>query len=188
MTLSGRVRYAFHALAIDERRKPFTPTLWQQPAEDQGKNWLEQAWFSGVHSNVGGGYADAGVSDITLKWMIEHAQLAGLEFIPAFVARLKPNHLGKVYDSLDGPMKALGEYTRVLDEMRTREEDGQSSNTRTWEYVHHTAKQRHDETLASPNEWDPENFAQYSARKTPEPQFFDYLPRTHNWPIEQLQH
>jgi hypothetical protein len=34
VTLSGRVEHAFHALAIDERRKPFAPTLWEVPDAD----------------------------------------------------------------------------------------------------------------------------------------------------------
>ena len=61
--LSTHVDGAFHALAIDEKRKAFVPTLWaQQP--HAGNQVLEQVWFSGVHSDVGGGYAASGLSDI----------------------------------------------------------------------------------------------------------------------------
>ena len=71
--LSTHVDGAFHALAIDEKRKAFVPTLWtQQP--HAGNQVLEQVWFSGVHSDVGGGYADSGLSDIALLWMMAKAR------------------------------------------------------------------------------------------------------------------
>lgn len=61
-SLSSRVDAAFHAVALDERRKAFVPTLWQplQEAPQTGEQRVEQVWFSGVHSDVGGGYAERG--------------------------------------------------------------------------------------------------------------------------------
>jgi hypothetical protein len=79
--LSTRVNGAFHALAIDERRKAFEPTLWhQQPGADQQE--LRQVWFTGVHCDIGGGYAETGLSDIALLWMADRAREYGLEFQP----------------------------------------------------------------------------------------------------------
>jgi len=77
--LSRYVLNAFQALAIDERRRPFKPTLWvrQDDAPDQT---LEQVWFAGVHSDVGGGYQDVGLSEIALLWMAEKARSCGLAF------------------------------------------------------------------------------------------------------------
>ena len=76
--LSGVVENAFHALAIDERRTPFVPTLWMhKPKPGQT---VEQVWFSGVHSDVGGGYPESGLSDIALDWMIGKARGVGLAF------------------------------------------------------------------------------------------------------------
>jgi uncharacterized protein (DUF2235 family) len=82
---------ACHALAIDERRSEFPPTLWTStPAPNQT---IKQVWFCGVHSDVGGGYAtensDDGttLSDITLGWMIKNATDLGLEVAPAAVAQ-----------------------------------------------------------------------------------------------------
>lgn len=73
--LSGSVRNAFHALAIDERRAPFTPTLWyEKPKPGQT---MEQRWFVGVHSDVGGGYPEPGLSDIALDWMLDRAATVG---------------------------------------------------------------------------------------------------------------
>jgi uncharacterized protein (DUF2235 family) len=81
------VKNAYQALAIDERRIEFPPTLWtSQPAAGQ---ILEQIWFTGVHCDVGGGYADdpsteTALSDVTLSWMMSKAWALGLETDPGF--------------------------------------------------------------------------------------------------------
>jgi uncharacterized protein (DUF2235 family) len=79
--LSTRVSNAFHALAIDEKRKNFEATLWHQQAGSKGQV-LEQVWFPGVHSDVGGGYAETEnqLSDIALQWMLEKAESCNLNF------------------------------------------------------------------------------------------------------------
>jgi hypothetical protein len=83
--LSTWVDGAFHALAIDERRAVFEPTLWhQQPgaADREPKQELKQVWFTGVHCDIGGGYPNSSLSDIALLWMAERAREYGLEFLP----------------------------------------------------------------------------------------------------------
>jgi uncharacterized protein (DUF2235 family) len=85
--LHPNIRNAYHALAIDERRPEFPATLWTgDPAPGQT---IEQVWFCGVHSDVGGGYGGSGVvgvstalSDITLGWMMNKAQGLGLVISP----------------------------------------------------------------------------------------------------------
>jgi uncharacterized protein (DUF2235 family) len=107
-TLSCFVKNAFHALAIDEKRKLFEPTLWEksktvkQNSDHEQK--MEQRWFSGVHSNIGGGYADSGLSDIALKWIMDKAAETGLCFhdphkmpaVPKFDAELR-NSMSLMY-------------------------------------------------------------------------------------------
>ena len=84
--LGGNVEHACHALAIDERRRPFQPDLWTgAAAEGQA---IEQVWFAGVHSNIGGGYRDCGLSNIALEWLASRAASHGLEFTDA-IAGLK---------------------------------------------------------------------------------------------------
>ncbi len=61
-------------MAIDERRRPFVPTLWTAPKDAIPKAPIEQTWFAGVHCNIGGGYPDSRLSDITLVWMIARLQ------------------------------------------------------------------------------------------------------------------
>lgn len=68
--LSPHVKHAFHAIAVDEKRRTFAPTLWQASNLDHDQI-VEQRWFAGVHSNIGGGYKEKGLSDITLHWMLD---------------------------------------------------------------------------------------------------------------------
>jgi uncharacterized protein (DUF2235 family) len=65
------VHNAFHAVSIDERRREFPATLWTLPFP-VGRT-VEQVWFAGVHCDVGGGYTENGLSDITLNWMLKKA-------------------------------------------------------------------------------------------------------------------
>lgn len=84
VTLSSTIDNAYHALAIDERRALFSPTLWEKSRtvkEDESHpQKMEQRWFAGCHSNIGGGYKDAALSNIALKWLIDKAELSGLCF------------------------------------------------------------------------------------------------------------
>ena len=87
--LHERVRCARHALSLDDERDSFHPLLWDEVAEEkliQDKTKkvkpgrLQQVWFAGVHSNVGGGYADDSLSLVPLQWMMREAGDAGLRF------------------------------------------------------------------------------------------------------------
>lgn len=111
--LSSIIENAFHALAVDEKRKPFKATLWDT---DKPKNInIEQKWFPGVHSNVGGGYPDSGVADVTFLWMKEKAESCGLEFKEEYINNyVHPNPAGKLYNSLTIMYKAIGKYERPI--------------------------------------------------------------------------
>jgi uncharacterized protein (DUF2235 family) len=74
--LSSTVDAAFHALAIDEKRSAFRPTIWN--TSNTPGQIVKQAWFSGVHSNVGGGYCEPELSDVALSWMVDQAKECGL--------------------------------------------------------------------------------------------------------------
>jgi len=66
-TVPHRVENAIHGLALDEKREPFAPTLWENPKPSQN---LTQVWFSGAHADVGGSYDDTRAADISLTWMV----------------------------------------------------------------------------------------------------------------------
>jgi hypothetical protein len=68
-TLSSIVDYAFHALALDEARRHYVPTLWSYAFHHNNKG-IEQVWFPGCHSDVGGGVESDGLSSLPLYWMI----------------------------------------------------------------------------------------------------------------------
>lgn len=61
------VEHAFHALALDEWRTAFAPTLWGMRGNERTR--LRQVWFPGSHSNVGGGFEDQQIATIALACM-----------------------------------------------------------------------------------------------------------------------
>ena len=65
--LTPNIDNAFQALSLDERRWHFSPVVWSKSHEKQA---LKQCWFLGNHSDIGGGYRNAGFANISLCWMI----------------------------------------------------------------------------------------------------------------------
>jgi uncharacterized protein (DUF2235 family) len=100
--LSEHVGHACHALALDEARQSFAPVLWQQGPGDETR--IEQVWFAGVHSNIGGGYPRQGMSLVALDWMMTRAEAHGLRFLPAVreLYRGATDVNDKGYDSRSG--------------------------------------------------------------------------------------
>jgi hypothetical protein len=78
----ARLKYCFHALALDERRPSFLPTRLDGACE---------VWFRGVHSDIGGGNKNRGLNDVTLTWMFRKAQAAGLPITDDEIAALHPD-------------------------------------------------------------------------------------------------
>ncbi|MDZ7291495.1 MAG: DUF2235 domain-containing protein [candidate division KSB1 bacterium] len=112
--LSRSVDYAYHAVAIDERRKPFKPTLWET-ANAPGQT-VEQVWFAGVHSNIGGGYRDTGLSDLAFLWIKEKAEAAGLTFDQEYIDTVfHPDPFGVMRNSKKGLYLLTGNYLRPID-------------------------------------------------------------------------
>ncbi|HUK36198.1 MAG TPA: DUF2235 domain-containing protein, partial [Vicinamibacterales bacterium] len=92
---------AFQALAIDERRAEFPPTLWSSaPAPGQT---IEQMWFAGAHCDVGGSYPETSLSDIALGWMMNKALALGLSFDEGVLAKYSDvdakHALGTIHES-----------------------------------------------------------------------------------------
>lgn len=123
--LSTSVDNAFQALAVDEHRKPFTPAIWeQQPEANQVGQRLEQLWFAGVHSDVGGGYPETGLSDLALIWMFNRAiecKLA-LDFTAANIA-LAPQANGMIHNSMTWYYRLFGELVRPMP-LQRRDDNG----------------------------------------------------------------
>lgn len=69
------IRRGLHLVALDEERLAFRPTLMN--AEPR----VREVWFPGVHSDIGGGFRVAGLSDITLDYMLRAGRELGLDFL-----------------------------------------------------------------------------------------------------------
>ena len=106
--LSEHVAHACHALALDEARQSFEPVLWQERPGDRQR--IEQVWFAGVHSNVGGGYPRQGMSLVALDWMMNRAEMHGVRFLPEL--RTLYNGAADVNDKKYDSRSGLGVFYR----------------------------------------------------------------------------
>ena len=76
--LNPEVSFGYHAVAIDEKRKDFPPCLWDENDTAPAQT-IEQLWFPGSHSDVGGGYERCGLADGALQWIARKAMDCGLQ-------------------------------------------------------------------------------------------------------------
>ena len=143
--LHSAIQNAVQALAIDERRKPFAPDIWTRPVGWAGQ--LEQAWFPGVHGNVGGGYAPDGLANEALHWVVEKAEHLGLEFDSTYLAHFRPCFNSVLKDSMTVMYKVMGQHVRTLGEHG--------------EAVHQSAIDRKDLPACA---YDPPNLEAYLAK------------------------
>jgi uncharacterized protein (DUF2235 family) len=124
--LMKKVDRACHAISIDDERTTFHPLIWNEKGVEPER--ISQVWFSGAHSNVGGGYPDDSLSYVPLSWMLGEAKRCGLRIKenppwgPSATSPLDPVHEpdmfkqarsardkdGRLYDS----RKGLGGYYR----------------------------------------------------------------------------
>ena len=111
--LPCNVKRACHALSIDDERQTFHPVLWDERCDE--KNRIEQVWFAGAHSDVGGGYPMNRLALVTLDWMISKVEAKsknkpGLHFNPTIREEYRRNSdwHGMQHDSRAG----IGAYYR----------------------------------------------------------------------------
>jgi uncharacterized protein (DUF2235 family) len=118
-TLGDTVENAVQALAVDERRGPYVPTLWTQAANAAalaGQSVL-QVWFPGVHSDVGGGYRDKGIGNITWDFMMRQAASRGLVIDPGQpTPPLTLDPLPAQHESFDKPWQDLSAKLELVPE------------------------------------------------------------------------
>jgi hypothetical protein len=108
LTPSSRIKRACHALSIDDDRRTFYPELWNERGIRATQ--VDQVWFAGVHSNVGGGYVKHGMSLVALDWMMAEAERCGLRFIHADRDYVRTHQ--DVHDQLYDARAGLGVYYR----------------------------------------------------------------------------
>jgi uncharacterized protein (DUF2235 family) len=116
--LSGLVDLGCHAVAIDEHRKQFAPTLWTSvpiPIPHHPTR-VEQRWFVGDHTNIGGGGTEAPAVDnplslLTREWIVDRAVEAGLVVEPPPQPLTGDEWAGPIYDFYSS---FLGHLARLL--------------------------------------------------------------------------
>jgi hypothetical protein len=153
------IENAFQALALDEPRAPFAPTLWEKGSRNTRTN-LTQVWFPGVHSNIGGGYDDQEMANITLAWMMSRLE-PFIDFRPEYIQSVYESNrqyykrtkqktrwwsFGEIYNSAVGvyalagtKVRTPGNYYRV-DPVTGRPTKKLLKNTN--EYIHASARSR----------------------------------------------
>jgi uncharacterized protein (DUF2235 family) len=113
--IGSNVNFARHALAIDEFRSDFEPTIWQ-PRSTMS---LVQVWFAGAHSNIGGGYSPdrdgALLSDVPLGWMATEAKCAGLDTEAHLRCDLQPSPLATIHRSRRSFYRVRRPFHRPID-------------------------------------------------------------------------
>jgi uncharacterized protein (DUF2235 family) len=79
------VAHCFHAMALDESRLLFPLTRLGRGRDTSSK--LQEVWFRGVHSDIGGGNGNRGLNWVALNWMYEAARRCGLPLNATLVAQ-----------------------------------------------------------------------------------------------------
>lgn len=156
--LNNHIENAFQALALDEHRAAFSPAVWEKPRGNETN--LRQVWFSGVHGNIGGGYADQGQANITLAWMMSQVS-SFIEFDQNYILdqyeealkhydqtdqKPRPWSFGEIYRSFTGFYILAGRATRIPGGYTKVDPDtGRSTGKplrQTNEYIHPSVRSR----------------------------------------------
>jgi uncharacterized protein (DUF2235 family) len=107
--LSPKVKRGFHALALDEHRIDFSHTPWTP------RDGIEQAWFIGSHSDVGGGLSETGLSDIAFDWMSKKFATAGVLLNDPLTIAPQGDFRAAIHDSRDSlPWKGTPRIVRAV--------------------------------------------------------------------------
>ncbi|KAL8793857.1 MAG: hypothetical protein Q9195_003583 [Heterodermia aff. obscurata] len=157
-TINEHVENAFQALCLDEKRAAFSPALWEKHRNNVTN--LKQVWFPGVHSNVGGGYPDQEIANITLAWMVSQlepfidfdldtimkAASNTRQYYRSQGEKPRPWSFGKIYNSITPVYTIAGSTTRTPgDYFRINRRTGKTSPKplkNTHEYIHPSVRTR----------------------------------------------
>jgi hypothetical protein len=137
--LSKQIVHARHAVAIDEHRGPFTPTLWTGLETRPRDTTVKQIWFPGDHCDVGGGHRQTGLSDAALDWMLSEAeQCTKLRFRPEMRAQIHPDPQDVQHDSCTGIYRYLSPTPRPAPAIIKKDRDDEGDE------VANSTLQRHN--------------------------------------------
>ncbi len=131
------------ALALDEQRRQFIPTYFGDAHANQS---ILEVWFAGAHSNVGGGYVDSNLSNITLFWMLNQAKQLGLQVelsqIPGWSVQCPEGERRPSYSEFWGNYPDLGPLVERLGLLKVarRIEPGQKLHASVVDAMQHGYK------------------------------------------------
>ena len=111
--LNPDIKFGYHALSIDEKRKSFVPFPWDESSLENHQT-VEQVWFAGVHSDVGGWYHEKGLSNIPFQWMMNKAKKCGMEIDQEVLEKFKGNPNDKIHNSHSGIWRVMGKRVRKI--------------------------------------------------------------------------
>jgi uncharacterized protein (DUF2235 family) len=113
--LNPDVTLGYQALAIDEKREKFPYDAWDTNSAAAGQT-IEQVWFAGVHSDVGGWYDERGLSNLALQWMLEKAGGCGMEIDATVAGKFPGNPHDEIHESYTGLWIIFGSDPREIRE------------------------------------------------------------------------
>ncbi len=128
LDLPANAAKCYHAMALDERRHTFALTRLSakvKNANQEGR--LFEVWFRGVHSDVGGGNKNPGLSSIALYWMFEAARRTGLRLDAAALDRARDERRPDAriskhdYDLIKNRFRTVRWNDRVHDSVTARD-------------------------------------------------------------------
>ncbi|HEY33573.1 MAG TPA: DUF2235 domain-containing protein [Dehalococcoidia bacterium] len=99
-TLNTEIKYGFQAISVDEKRRPYKVVLWDESSKAKNQI-IEQVWFPGVHSEVGGGCSkdNCSLPDIALAWMMDKASQCDLRLKGGWQNGLSQDAAADIHDS-----------------------------------------------------------------------------------------
>ena len=128
LTLPDNVQHCYHAMALDERRRNFTPTRVVPRKGGVIGDRLQEVWFRGVHSDVGGGQC-VGLANIALCWMLRRAKEVGLPVVESklqeHVALCDANApISKNFDPVKDPQRRINPGDLVYESVKVCGQSG----------------------------------------------------------------
>jgi uncharacterized protein (DUF2235 family) len=182
-----QIEHGYHALAIDEHRKAFAPTLWdvrtpkdpnEAHAVPRSISNVEQRWFVGAHANVGGGYESDLLAQAPLRWIMKKASLNGLTFrndvdIDGDILTAPINDSYKEF--MDGAYsKASRPFFRTIGQDPDVRDDGSHTN------VNETIDQSVFNRWRTVPAYRPSNLVEWASRKAVDPAKLNASVRSDN--------
>lgn len=116
--LGDHIERAYQALAINETRVDFDCTKFEQTESGRRKGQiLKQCWFAGSHSDIGGGWHEHDLSDLTLTWMIANVEdmlSVDFKYVASLPDPVAPWGKQRPHDPCTGIFAFAKEHTRQL--------------------------------------------------------------------------